>query len=608
VCLEGYRPEGLTCVPEDVDPCADVDCSGHGACTTVDGQAACACFEGYEPEGLSCVEVQPDPCEGITCSGQGACTLVDGEPACACLTGYQQVNLECLPEVAMVPMRDGTGLWTRLFLPRDIPEEGVAALLWRTPYRMPGRLDFMEDIGPVFSARGYAYLVQDCRGRGLSGGEFYPMLNAFEDGRDTTDWIVEQPWSNGRVGTMGCSYPGFAAMAAAVDNPNVYVVIADDPPEDPTWFTVGGLFRSGAAIAYHQTLDYLVGLDVQVVNPNDRLDILGLDELVLSRVLPVWQDWVIHENPEDPFWDPLRMRGRYGDICAPVVLVWSNEAWNDPRHVWQGLDQNGCSGYKNHHRMVATAEGHCFHLATLLESKPTRTGRLILDTIDKWLGEQDIDMSDVPRVQYRATGDWDYSGADSWPPFDRQIELYLGEGTLQDALPAPDCPDNVLEIDPAGMGVCDEDYPEAWFYTEPLELPTYMAGDPYLSLTMTFSTPDANISAVLYEYDPAAMQYTEVSQGRLRALYRDGFEDPQPLTPGEQVHITLPLWGRGAHDFNRGNQIVLMITGSRCFQTENPHTAEPLAEQSQWLPSTYTLHHDEANPSRLVLPVFYTGF
>jgi len=511
----------------------------------------------------------------------------------------------------MVPMRDGVHLWTRLYLPREIPPEGVAAILWRTPYRDPGRLDFMEDIGPLFTARGYAYLVQDCRGRGLSDGEFYPMRNAFEDGHDTTDWIVTQPWSNGRVGLMGCSYPGFAALAAAVDNPNVYVVIADDPPEDPTWFTVNGLFKSGAAIAYHQTLDYLSGLEVSVTNPNDRLDLLGLDQLVLGRSVPVWQDWVIHENPHDSFWDGMRLSGHYGDICAPVLTVWSNEPWNDPRHVWKGLDQEGCPFVRNQHRLVATAEGHCFHVATLLESKPTRTGRLMLDYIDKFLGERDVDLSGQARVQFRPPGAWDYTGVPEWPPTDREIEFFLhmsdlGGGSLEtEALPGGP---TVLDIDPESMGVCDEEYPVAWYFSDPLDLPTFMVGEPRVVLYASASTPDASFSATLYEYLPDAMQYSVVAQGRLRAHYRNGYTDPAPLEPDQTVVLTIPLWGDAAHVFSRNSQIVLMITGSSCFQAENPHTGEPLAEQSEWLPSTYQIFHEEQSYSRLVLPVLFTGY
>ncbi len=57
-----------------------------------------------------------------------------------------------------------------------------------------------------WASHGYAYVVQDVRGRGESDGEFYPFIYEAEDGYDTQTWCAEQSWSSGKVGTTGGSY------------------------------------------------------------------------------------------------------------------------------------------------------------------------------------------------------------------------------------------------------------------------------------------------------------------------------------------------------------------------------------------------------------------
>lgn len=63
--------------------------------------------------------------------------------------------------------------------------------------------------------RGYVVIFQDCRGRYGSGGTFEKYVNEGADGVDTCRWIVQQPWSNGRIGTMGLSYAAHTQMALA---------------------------------------------------------------------------------------------------------------------------------------------------------------------------------------------------------------------------------------------------------------------------------------------------------------------------------------------------------------------------------------------------------
>ena len=113
-----------------------------------------------------------------------------------------------------VPMRDGINLSADIWLPPSSHGKGPwPALLLRTIY------DNQEAryIGWAreFTNRGYAVIMQDCRGRGDSDGEWIPYVCELYDGYDTHQWIGKQDWCDGNLGTFGLSYPGFTQTLPA---------------------------------------------------------------------------------------------------------------------------------------------------------------------------------------------------------------------------------------------------------------------------------------------------------------------------------------------------------------------------------------------------------
>jgi putative CocE/NonD family hydrolase len=106
-----------------------------------------------------------------------------------------------------VPMRDGVQLDANIYLPRG--NGPFPVVLYRSPYMpdmffTPGVMP-LNDLNAVLLENGYAVVHSNERGRYWSGGEYEYLANAGEDGYDTIDWISKQPWSNGKVGTYGCS-------------------------------------------------------------------------------------------------------------------------------------------------------------------------------------------------------------------------------------------------------------------------------------------------------------------------------------------------------------------------------------------------------------------
>src|SRR5258708_12167439 len=129
------------------------------------------------------------------------------------------------PHVYAVPMRDGIHLATDVYGEAAGAREPV--LLMRTPYNKRGA----KAIAERFTAAGYVVVAQDTRGAYASEGKYVHYNNDDQDGFDTIEWIVQQPWSNGKVGMWGSSHPGAVQWAAAADPP--YGLLAVPPTAPP---------------------------------------------------------------------------------------------------------------------------------------------------------------------------------------------------------------------------------------------------------------------------------------------------------------------------------------------------------------------------------------
>ena len=117
-----------------------------------------------------------------------------------------------------VPMRDGVSLATDVYLPPRAgqpPEQRWPTILMRTPYDKQGAKTDAE----FFARHGYAFVVQDTRGRYASDGVWHMLTDDGRDGFDTCGWIGRQTWSNGKLGTIGTSYVGGTQHALAMERP-----------------------------------------------------------------------------------------------------------------------------------------------------------------------------------------------------------------------------------------------------------------------------------------------------------------------------------------------------------------------------------------------------
>lgn len=155
-----------------------------------------------------------------------------------------------------VAMADGITLKLDIYRPA-LNGEAVAGpwpvLLERTPYNKD-RLSY-SITGRTFAERGYVYVIQDVRGRYASEGSFEFLRNEADDGRDTMQWIAEQPWCGDGIGTLGISYTTATQQALAVRNPPK---LATQALYDGPYNYFRQTMRHGGACEYGIAFQYVV--------------------------------------------------------------------------------------------------------------------------------------------------------------------------------------------------------------------------------------------------------------------------------------------------------------------------------------------------------------
>jgi predicted acyl esterase len=180
-----------------------------------------------------------------------------------------EFDLPAAPASRYLAMRDGCRLAVDVWLPQQRgegapPAAAVPSIVVLTPYyrRFALRPGGKAEVAPnaakfrdAFVPRGYAVVVVDVRGTGASFGtrDSFRSPREREDSREIADWIVAQPWSDGRVGATGISYPGAAAdFLASTGHPAVRAIAPLFAVWD-TWadhYYPGGILLSRLAQTY----------------------------------------------------------------------------------------------------------------------------------------------------------------------------------------------------------------------------------------------------------------------------------------------------------------------------------------------------------------------
>ncbi len=567
----------------------------------------------------------------------------------------------------MVSMRDGIKLATDVY--RPVEGGPVPVLLSRLPYNkeLPLIVQGTIDTSRAVQA-GYAVVFQDCRGRFGSEGKFIPMFNEATDGADTVAWITQQPWSTGQIGTVGGSYLGFTQWLLARERPQglramAPVVTTSDYYQAP-WRHRGGVFELGISLWWSlfmvpeelqrqlrqgKASMEQMGVLMQMMNdPSSQFQHLPLVDMPLLRdFAPYYFEWLAHPTYDD-YWQCLAHKEYYEQITVPALNIggWYDIFLGTTLENYTSMKQSGGSAVaRQHQRLVIGPWSH----GSLTGIFPERSYGLMasadavdlvgmqLRWYDHWLkGEENGVEQDKP-VKLFIMGLDQWREEDDWPLPDTQFRPYYlhsaggansaaGDGTLSTEAPGDEAEDIYLynprrPVPTVGgaiymsmalgmdQGPRDQRSVEAredvlCYTTTLLEQPVEVTGPIELVLYISSSARDTDFTGKLVDVSPDGR--TEIlTDGILRARYRESFSEPSLLSPGQIYELHLDLWAT-SNVFKAGHRIRLEVTSSNFPRFDrNTNTGGTIETETEkdFVQAVNRVYHDSAHPSHLILPI-----
>lgn len=562
-----------------------------------------------------------------------------------------------------VPMRDGELLATDVYRPST--DEPRPAVLFRVPYDKEMVVPAAE-VSKYLRA-GYVVVAQDTRGRFASGGTFNPFFDERTDGEDTLRWISEQDFSDGAVAMAGSSYYGATQwLAAAGDTPALRAIAPNITASSyyEGWTYQGGAFELGFVLCW--TLSNLALADAGKAIATGRGGPQLFSELVdavdgiqdwyrhtpltdvplLRDVAPYYTDWLAHPE-DDEFWQATAPRERYHQVDVPSLNIggWYDCFLGGTLANYVGMSKQGGSDVARRPRLIV---GPWSHGMSLGEFPSGSFGLLANSMVADLTGRQtrffdrhvrgiDNGLDDEPPVRIFVMGSNVWRDEADWPlPDTRYTSYYLHSdgrantaagGTLSTAAPE-DEPSDVYLYNPhdpvptvggqtflpgfmlgSNSGPRDRREVEAradvlCFSTPPLDNDTEVTGPVSLVLHVSSSAVDTDFTGALVDVHPDGRAVI-LTEGILRARYRNSRRTAEFMVPEEIYELTLDLWAT-SNLFRSGHQIRLEVSSSNFPRFDrNSNTGGTIAQEheSDYRPALNRIHHDAEHPSRLVLPI-----
>ncbi len=554
-------------------------------------------------------------------------------------------DIVCEPNVAM-KTRDGVTLNADIYRPRG--DGKFPVILRRTPY---GKSASAPE-GMSTAARGYIYIAQDVRGRESSAGEWYPFKHEAEDGYDTVEWAASLPNSNGKVGMISGSYEGITQMFAAMANPPHLVCLYTGVcPSDIYGQLVynDGTFMLALAQAWSGALS--VGEFNRRVAPAANAEYWAkfrpLSEFPLVNVPDAqgvgkyYQDWLRHPAYDD-YWKAFSFEQHYDQIKVPI-MHWGG--WYDVFAVgtlrnYVGLKQRGGSeAARQGQRLVMMPGGHAGFARKIgdIDFGPESVFQLwahAMRWFDWHLKGIDDGISKEKPVRLFIMGENVWRDEDDWPLARAVTTRYYlgsggrantakGDGWLSTELPLAVKPADCFEYDPANpvptlggatLGIASSpagpldqrplaDRADILVYsTAPFEKPTEVTGPVSLDAYVSSSAEDTDLVGRLIDVAPDGKAIL-LTEGILRLRYRDSFEKPELMKPGQIYRVTVDLWAT-ANVFKAGHCLRLEVTSSSFPRYDrHPNHGGDLSGVTKPVPATNMIYHDREHPSALIVSV-----
>lgn len=534
------------------------------------------------------------------------------------LIGWALVGLSCDPDTGIItdtivldsvpvsnirirsfylPMSDGVKIAVDVMLPEPSrTDERMPAIVemtrgWRA--EMNGDLS-QRIIAAV--ARRYAYVILDERGTGASYGTWpYPWsARALADYEEVVDWIVQQYWSNGRVGATGdvsaqlLAARGHPAVRAAVSTFSDYDLYTDI-------LFPGGIFSEGAISvwsAFAQSLDqneYPGEPNRHVKRVDEDRNGAMLAEAVAEHAANgdiydalrqvTYRDEV---SPLGITLDELSVHSTSGELEATNAAIYSWASWMDhatahaaisrfrtldnPQEVTIGAWPNG--GWENADPFAEEGTAP----SPVVDTQWWE----VLNYMDRYLKGDGSDGSDKI-LYYYTMGAEEWKSTTVWPVPGTTIEpWYLDAGNLlTPAASTGSSGSDLYTVDftatsgettrwhTAVSGAvrypdrAGEDQKLLTYTSAPLEEDLEITGYPVVTLYVRSTHADGTFFAYLEDVDESG-RVTYLTEGQLRALHRRvspqvppyevsipyhsfEVEDAAPMTPGAVTELTFGM-------------------------------------------------------------------
>jgi putative CocE/NonD family hydrolase len=531
-------------------------------------------------------------------------------------------------------MRDTVLLSANVFRPSATAP--VSTILIRTPY---GKGEDWTQNYQAFVNHGYAVVVQDVRGRNDSQGTFQPLTQEPLDGDDTLNWIAKQPWSNGKVGMTGGSYLGIVQWkVATLNNPHLKAIfpwVSGDDDYRDRFYSTGGAMKLGHRLLWMEENLKQPGYEPPSFEKYvSILPLRRLDAVVTGRKVSFVQQVLDHPG-YDSYWRGISVREQLKNVKVPVFSI---GGWFD-NYVEGDLDAFvALHKQSSVHRILIGPWSH--NVNTLLPGNDFgRNSQILfrktqLEWFDQWLKDKDVPLLSKPPVRIFVMGTNQWRDESEWPPRGTKlVRFYLesaghantlnGDGTLTTE-PMMKSEHDVFVFDPhhpvptRGGAVCCnpkifpwgpmdqrqvEQREDVLVYSTPvLHEDLEVTGRIELTLCAASTAPDTDFSVKLVDVFPNGMA-RNLTDGILRTRYRKSLSKPELLKPGAVNEFKIDA-GVTSNVFQKGHRIRIELSSSNFPRFDrNPNTGRPIAEATELVPATQTIHHDHKHSSYVLLPI-----
>lgn len=563
----------------------------------------------------------------------------------------------------MIAMRDGVKLATDLFFPVGL-EGKLPVILMRTPYNKAYHRADGRGAPRQFAAQGYIVAVQDTRGRFASEGEFIVQGGDVQDGYDTVEWLTRQSWSNGNIGTLGCSYEGdVQILQAQARHPSLKCMIPQAAGSSigsagNRYYYFGAI--KGGVVELAGGLGWFANFgNKDRTKPTSPLpestfgkfwDTLPLTGMVERAGGPPKTDWndLISREITDPWWDQfgyLKGNEKF-DVPALHINSWYDFGVAETLLEFNLLRTNAMSELaKNNQFAVISPTSHCrsetgTSSRTIVGERDMGDAQfdyftLYLNWFDHWLRGTDNGVTRRPKLMIYVMGKNEWRAEQEWPLARTRYTKYFlhsdgranslsGTGTLSIEPPRRE-PSDKYTYDPGkpvpsrGGPLCctgTPDAPEGSFdqsevearkdvlvYTAPvLKQGLEVTGPVKATLYVSSSARDTDFTVKLVDVYPDGKAYN-VQEGILRARYREGFTKKVWMKPGGVYEVEIDLEVTSNY-FGPGHRIRVEVASSNFPRFDrNLNTGGKNYDETRWIVAENKIHHSARYPSYVLLPV-----